>query len=185
MRCTAPADSLTKASLPAPSCDANVVDKIDYTPDSDQDDTKERLAVFSIKPEKNTLVILKVCIIIAIPSCHTDYLASHLQKSAEMDQPPVVKRVQHPHLHKQSRPLTLQSPMWTYQLGPIRNGMQFSYLYGSNSWGQLPIPGFWLIMSLRHRISWTASFPTILMSSQLPRTHFSLWYVIQFNEFFF
>ena len=75
----APADPLTKASLPlpAPSRDANGVDKIDYTPDSDQDDTKERLVVSSIKTEKDTQV-LNVCIIIAISSCHADYLASRL-----------------------------------------------------------------------------------------------------------
>ena len=77
-RC-APADPLTKASLPlpTPSRDANGVDKIDYTPDSDQDDTKERLVVSSIKTEKDTQV-LNVCIIIAIPSFHADYLVSHL-----------------------------------------------------------------------------------------------------------
>lgn len=129
-----PADPLAKASLPlpAPSRDANVVDKIDYTPDSDQDDTKERLVVSSIKTEKDSQV-LNICIIIAIPSCHADYLASRLRKSAKMDQPSVIKRIRHPHFLKQARPLALQSPMWTYQLGPIGNGMQFLYLCGSNS----------------------------------------------------
>jgi hypothetical protein len=140
--------------------------------------------VSSIKTEKDTQV-LNVCIIIAIPSCHADYLASRLQKSTKMDQPPVIKRIRHPHFLKQARPFTLQSPMRTYQLGPIGNGIQFLYPHGSNSWVQLPIPGSWLTMLRRHRISGTTSSPTIHMSSQLPRTHFLLWYIVQFNEFFF